>query len=243
MSMFKPRGRPPTPKGPETAPPIAERIDAAEHRLADLQSQHGPAAIEWAQGIEGAADRLAAIEQDITDVERELARLRVAHDEAVAADQRMLAQQRAAIQAAQLRKVKREFELRDDAALRLSVAIENAVSAYRDLILHSRAATRACPLGSTWPNGSLCGDGELQRAVDQEMFRLGDTDPVERIPSFPRMDRYLLAHPNKVVPLAERVRRQSAITLANLKGEPAPAAAVEPVTVEQQPAETETVDY
>jgi hypothetical protein len=149
---------------------IESRIGDTEGKLREADAQHGHAALEAEAGLPGASERLTAIAERRKALNERLETLRsalvAAHEEAG----RRRARLHAKMKKENLARLGAALDARDEAATRLSEHIKAAVAAWRDLVDLSDKATLP---GLELPLGSLVGVGELRRAVERELFRLG----------------------------------------------------------------------
>ena len=221
MTILEMIGEKPGPKPiqPLQAPEIETRLKAAKARLAELEAQHGPAALDAVAGSLDASEHLADLNQRLTKVREQVATLHSAHAAAVARDAATVQAQRTALRKTQINAIRKHLEARDAAAIALSSALEEAAKHFHTLLDRSEKALRACPLGMTWPDATLCELDALRALVANEMLR-ASASPANREghkftdPTLPSLD---YAFQPKAVPLlADKIKAASQYTIAKL---------------------------
>jgi hypothetical protein len=213
-------GRPPLTPSPGD---IEAKIADAEAQLSATDPDYSRAALEAEGGVPGAADRFAAVVERRKAIAGRLEMLRSALAAAQADERAHQARQRAKLFKDNLAKITAAFTKRDDAAQRLSDHIAGAAQAYRDLLELSDKAALPLP-GVSIPAGSLIGTGELRRAVERELYRLGATalDHRRNFPGGKSHDIELLDAPERLPALVDVVKEASAFALATVSaGAPA----------------------
>lgn len=216
-------GKPPLTPSPNE---IEARIREAEASAAQLDAEHSRAALEAEGGASGASERLAA---SVERRQAHRARLETLRSALVAAredEERRRARLQAKLHRENLSRVTAALDRRDEAAARLSQHIEAAVAAWHDLVDWSDKAT--IPLAGTGlPPGSMTGLGELRRAVERELYRLGagSIDHTRDFPGGRAHDLELLDLPERLPSLAAAVKEASGYAVSHVGGEPAEASA------------------
>jgi len=206
------------------APAIAEKLKAAEAELRDLEAQHGTAALDALVGEAGAQSRFDELERNLAKVRNNVGVLRAAHKAAVERDEATIVAQRTSLRKTQLNAMRKHLEARNAAAEKFSAAIAEAAAQYHAMIDRSAKAIAACPIGSTWPQGTLCEIDPLRRVVQHEIFRLSATPGNRDGRTLPGAE---LPHvnvewqPEAIKPLAERLKEASEFTVATLTGKEA----------------------
>jgi hypothetical protein len=204
-------GKPPLTLSPAD---IQGRISEAEAKLNEADGEHSRAALAAEVGVAGAAARLAAVEETRRGLASRLETLRSALAAAQADERARQARSRAKLFKDNLAKITAAFGQRDEAAQRLSNHIAAATKAYRELLELSDKAALPLP-GVSLPAGSLIGQGELRRAVERELYRLG-ARPLNHDQDFPGGRAYdveLLDAPDRLPALPEVVRDASRFAL------------------------------
>jgi len=206
----------------QQAPEIAIKLQAARDRLSALESRHDDLALDKLLGVDGAASALDKLVRDIATAKAELATLQGAHSAAEKRDAEVIRAQRASLYATQFRTVKANLDKRDAAATALSAAVAEAIKAWTVLVTCSQKANAATPLGTSWPDGGIFARSELQRLVGAELYRHdgGDAMLGNKF-SFPGAAVELLDHqgrPDVIVPLADKLKQNSAWIVATLTG-------------------------
>ncbi len=211
------RGKPGTKAA--QAPEILRRLHAAEAELAELETQHGNAALDAIVGEAGASDRLNTLNRDLAKARDSVATLRAAHDAAVERDEATIAAQRAAIRKTQMAAVRKHLEARDAAAVALSAAIEEATKQYHALLDRSAKAQAACPVGMTWPVSTACGTDQIRGLVMNELYRASATAGNRDGRAFPGAEfpSRLFEHQPKAIPsLVDAIKQGGEFAITTL---------------------------
>jgi len=206
------------------APDVEAKLNDALAALAALEEQHGEIALDDLLGEAGAAARLSALVKQMDATRATITTLRAA---LVAARERDAAAERAArasLHKTQLAAVKANLEKRDAAGEAFAIAAAEAVKQFRILIERSGKAHAANPLGGEWPAGGLHQLGELKRLCAQELFRLDAHDATygnqKSFPGAAVSDLDKVGQPDKIVPLADELKANTAYIIATLTGRP-----------------------
>jgi hypothetical protein len=215
------RGKPGTKAHTAQAPDVLRKLRVAEAELAELETQHGNAALDAVIGDAGAQGRLDTLTRNLASGRDKVATLKAAHHAAIERDEAAVRSQREAIRKTQFTAMKQHLAARDAAAVAFSAAIAEAAKQYHTLLDRSAKARAACPIGETWPYDTLCEIDPLRLAVEHEIFRVsatpGDMDgrslPGARLP-----DVKVQWQPEATVPLADKIKKASAYTIAKLTG-------------------------
>jgi len=218
------RGKPGTKAAQAQAPEILRRLHSAEAELAELETQHGNAALDAIVGEAGASDRLNTLNRDLAKARDSVATLRAAHDAAVERDEATITAQRAAIRKTQMAAVRKHLEARDAAAVALSAAIEEATKQYHALLDRSAKAQAACPVGMTWPISTVCETDPIRKLVRNELFRLSATAGNRDGRAFPGAELPGSEYewqPQKIVALADAIKQGSEFAMNKLAGKAA----------------------
>lgn len=222
------RGKP----GPKAAQPmpatqasaIVAKLQTAESELRALEAQHGDAALEAIGGEAGAQDRLETISAKLKGAREKISTLEAAHAAAVKRDEAMLDAQRTSLRKTQIAAMRKHLEARNAAAERFSAAMAEAAAQYRAMIDRSAKAMAACPIGSNWPQGTLCEIDPIRQLAQHEMFRLSAT-PGNRdgrtLPGAALPSANVEWQPQVIKPLSETLKTASDFVIAKLTGKEA----------------------
>ena len=195
---------------PPTSTELKRQLETAQAQLANLEAQHGALALDALANVPGADDKLKDLEAQLSAQRSRIATLKAAHGTAGEREAAALAAHRAGLQKSQRRAAANHLSAREKAAIALSAALEEAAKQYRALIQSSEKAQAACPILTSWPNGSLCGFDAVRRLVTGEMWRVsaqpGDSDK-KTLPgaSFPSLETQWA--PGNVTPLVDQVKK------------------------------------
>jgi hypothetical protein len=218
------RGKPGAKPAQMQAPDVQRKLRAAEAELAELETQHGTAALDAIVGEAGASDRLEALNRNLARSRESVATLRAAHTAAVERDEETVRAQRTALHKAQLAAVRKHLDARDAAAEALSAAIAEATKQYHVLLERSAKAQAACPIGTTWPINSLCEHDPLRKALTHELFRLSATAGNHDGRAFPGAQLPGMEfqwQPAAIPALVDQVKHASRYVIAKLTGKSA----------------------
>ncbi len=207
------------------APPISpaeieRRIVAAEATLAQLTAEHQRAALDAEADVPGAADRLKSQADRLAQAGNRLTTLRSALVAAQEAEERGRRQLQAKLRKDNIARINAALAQRDVAAERLADALEIACGAWRDLLDYSEKAAVPVP-GVAHPLGVMITTGELRRAIERELFRVG-ARPVEHAWDFPGAKPHDLNYrdqPQNLPRLVDVVKAASAHLNAILRGD------------------------
>jgi hypothetical protein len=190
------------------APAVKEKLEAAEARLAGLESQSADLALDVALDASGAAERAARLDRDLVAARNNVARLRVALEKATERDVDADAAQQREIQLRQFGEFERFVALRADAMAELTAALERAARAHGKFLAATDAMVGAVPIDTTLPAG-ITGAGEIGRAmtaalVAGEMFRL--SAPLGALPGARPPSEYYRLQPEAIEPALDSVK-------------------------------------
>jgi len=206
----------------EKAPLIQSRIEEAEARQRSLQGQFPAAALDVELDAPGAGDRLAALKSDLAEVDSRLEQLRAAHQQALAEDQRQMAQHRAHTHAVALQRLKRKLDLRDAEAAKMTAALATAVEHFQAMIKAADEASFAGRAFGNLPTDAQCGHRQLVDLVKRELVRVGCPWPVTTenrlVPDFPGQLSRVLTNPGSLEPIADALARATEHTINTLTG-------------------------
>ena len=204
------------------APDVEAKLREAQDALAALEARHGEVALDDLLGEDGAASRLSALVKQMDATRATVTTLQAA---LVAARERDAATERAnraALRKTQVAAVKSNLEKRDAAGSAFTIAAAEAVKQFRILVECSGKAHAANPLGGEWPAGGLHQLGELKQLCAQELFRLDAHDATygnqKSFPGAAVADLDKVGQPDKIVPLADELKANSAYIIATLTG-------------------------
>jgi hypothetical protein len=206
------------------APDVEAKLREAQDALAALEARHGEAALDDLLGEDGAASRLAALVKQMDAARGTVTTLRAALATARERDAAAERAARASLHKTQVAAVKSNLEKRDAAGEAFTIAAAEAIKQFRILVERSGKAHAANPIGGTWPDGALTHFSELKLAVQQELYRLdGHTDPMGDTQAFPGAavhDYNKVGQSDKITPLADELKANSAYIIAKLTGRP-----------------------
>jgi hypothetical protein len=209
--------------------PAAAQISPAdiERRLADAEAsvvrtttEHQRAAFDAEVGLPGAEERLVITAHNLQDSKARVATLQGALVVAREEDERARARIQAKLRKDNIAKIAANLVRRDAAAERLAAGLKEAAEAWRELLDYSGKAVLPVP-GMEFPHGSMTALGDLRRAVEREMFRVGST-PERHGTDFPggnAHDMSVRENPGAIEPLADAIKGASAYVIARLNGE------------------------
>jgi hypothetical protein len=124
---------------------------------------------------------------------------------------------RKACHSAQVDEVEKHLDERSEAVIKLSDAIAAAADCYREV---QRLTIAAESVGLPIPAGSMVRIGELTRAVQYELYRVG-TDTVNKSRSFPggEFDNFNhIDNPAVITPLVDVIKQAKTFTINQLRG-------------------------
>jgi hypothetical protein len=215
------RGKPGAKTLAAQAPEVLRKLRAAEAELAELETQHGAAALDAIADEAGASDRLATLNRNLTNARDNVATLKAAHTAAVERDEMTLNVQRTAIRKTQMAAVRKHLEARDVAAAALTEAIAEATKQYHALLDRSAKAQAACPIGTKWPFDTVCEIDPIRRLVTDEIFRASATAGNRDGRAFPGAQLSNAKYewqPRAIPSLVETVRQSSEYAMRQLIG-------------------------
>jgi hypothetical protein len=199
---------------------LKKELSAAEGRIAELESQHGAAALDTFAQEPGAQGRLDDLTRQLAAGRERVQTLRAAHRTALEREEAATLAQRAALQAAQRKAAIKHLHARDEAAAACGAALEEAAKQYRIVLERSEKAQAACPILTQWPDGNLCGLSDIRRLVTGEMYRVSATSSRDdrALPGahFPSIETEW--NPKAIVPLADQMKAASAWIISRLIG-------------------------
>jgi hypothetical protein len=199
---------------------IERRLIDAEAQVASCTAEHQRAAFEAEIGADGAEERLVIAAHRLQEAKGRVATLQSALVVARQEEERARRRIQAKLRKDNIAKIAASLERRDEAAERLAAGLKMAADAWRELLEHSAKAVLPVP-GIEFPHGSMTGTGELRRAVEREMFRVGST-PERHGTDFPGANAHDISvreNPGAIEPLAEVVKGASHYVNATLQGE------------------------
>jgi hypothetical protein len=213
-------------KAPLTPSPadIEAKIADTEARLADTATQYGQAALEAEADLAGAAERLSAIVERRQAFKDRLDTLRSALVAAQAEEGRRRARLHAKMKKENVARLGVALDHRSEAAQRLSDHLKSAVAAWHDLV---DTLDEAALPGFELPLGSVTSTGELRRAVERELYRLGARceDHGRDFPGGRAHDIAMLDCPEQLPALVDVLKDASQYALRTVIGEPEEVAA------------------
>jgi hypothetical protein len=156
------------------APQVADRLAAAEARAADLTRQIAALSLDEVLGEAGVAAKRQALEKEQATATAEVERLRQAHRQATARDQRAEADAQATKLAGQMAEFERIAGVRHAAMVDVCTHLEAATVAYGRFIAGTAALMENFPEGTKRPAGSEFALGYATAEIAGEMWRHGD---------------------------------------------------------------------
>jgi hypothetical protein len=165
-------------RGPR-APAIAMKLDAAREKLGRIRDDVGQTALDAAEGVEGADERLAALRANIAGAEQVVEELTKAFDLAAKYDRQAAAAGAADMRLKQFEVMQAKADLRLRAVTRLMEAIGVAAEAYGEYVAATNQMVVALPTGTRLSfismgrngyGGSWVGD--LKGLLEAEAWRL-----------------------------------------------------------------------
>jgi len=207
------------PTHPMQAPEVAAKLATAEGELSELEGQHGGVALDALAGVSGATERLAGINRQLATARERVATMKAAHKAALDRDEAAIRAQRAALQKTQIAAVRKHLEARDTAAVALSAAIVEATKQYHLLLDRSAKAQAACPIGTSWPGGTLCEPDPIRKLVEHELFRASASPGGHDSRDFPGAQLPGSEYewqPAAVPPLADKIKAASQYVMTEL---------------------------
>lgn len=209
---------------------IERRIAQAEADHASVVAAYGAAALDAEAGLDGAADRFAALQADVKAKAARIEALRAALEAAKEAEQR----ERFALQARKrkrdLKRIEDALAARDKDAARIVAGIAEAVAGWRDLMEHTDDAGRPIPMArARYGEGYALGMNQLRRLVAHELYRQGAWPKREGIdPPGPHVGNFpggepptadFYEAPGRIKPLDQAIKEGSAGLLRVLNGQ------------------------
>jgi hypothetical protein len=199
---------------------LKKELSIAEAQLAELESQHGAAALDAFAQEPGAQGRLDDLTRRLASGRERVQSLKAAHRTALEREATATLAQRAALQAAQRKAAIKHLQARDEAAGACGVALEEAAKQYRIVLERSEKAQAACPILMQWPDGSLCGLSDVRRLIAGEMYRVSATSSRDdrALPGahFPSLETEW--NVTAIVPMADQMKAASAWIISKLTG-------------------------
>ena len=160
------------------APPVAEKLSAAETAVAELESQIPQAALDEAEGTSGSAARLAALNGKIAAARADVTKLQAALRLATEIDQRADVTARSKIRASQLAAMQTHSGERDAAVAEICDAAAKIAAAYQRYGMATQKLVGVRPIGTAFPSMAMGPNGvfgpifgNLERLIEIEMFR------------------------------------------------------------------------
>ncbi|MBI2805870.1 MAG: hypothetical protein HYX68_12895 [Planctomycetes bacterium] len=233
------------PKGQPNANPLAleRRARAAQDHLAELERQHGMAALTWAEtGNSAELDRLDA---EITAERKAVAALTAAVKAAQEKAAAEHAERQASMFASRLHAAAIYARRREKAVAKIQQGSELMGEGWRELLTSTDKMVAAAP--APMPAGAITSIAQLRHAVERELFRVsGEAGALNRgraLPGADPRDVGKIGDPNAMPKLADVIRDADEHALATLKGkQPAasapvvvPAASQEAVEADERP--------
>ncbi len=216
--------KPGTTPAPLTPAEVQRRLDEAEVRVSTLTDEHHRAAFEAEVGASGAEERLAVAAHQLQQAKARVATLQGALVCAREEEEHARRRIQAKLRRDNVAKITENLALRDAAAERLGSALEKAAGAWRELLDYSGKAVLPVP-GMEFPAGAMTGLGDLRRAVERELFRVGATAERHQtdFPGANSHDLMMRENPTALPSLAVTVKEASTMVLARLGGDAAEA--------------------
>jgi len=167
------------PSNAQRAPLIREKLEAAEQALVALESEIGPLACDEAEGKQGAAAKLAALNSRIDAAQRTRHQLRNALRFASQSDRKENASAAARMRSEQLAEFKNNCQAREKAMLAVLEAAATMAKAYGEYSEATLKAAISTPSGTSIPPmaigpSGLYGPafGPCERLILAELYRL-----------------------------------------------------------------------
>ena len=206
----------PKPPPPNPVADVAAKLKTAQDELTRLEAQYGE------QALDALLDNsdTGPLSRKLATAREHVETIRAAHKAALEREQQEIQRQRAELQKAQLKAVKKALANRDAAAELLQTKIKEAAEQFHILLDESAAARKACPVGFSWPGGDLCGDSDLMTLVANALYRenVRPGKPLDRR-DFPVPAADDLAHvddPKAIPELGKSIKDASAYVLSKL---------------------------
>ena len=207
------------------APPVAEKLAAAERALAELDRMIPQAALDEAEGTSGAAARLTALNGKIAAAKAEVAKLQAALRLASEIDKRADVATRGKLRASQLAAFQTHMSERDKATAEICEATKSMSAAYRRYSQATLKMLGVKPVGTVIPTmgvgpNSIYGSaiGRLELLIVAELLRTSEVDPDGQrhvVPLVPPTSK----NPDEIAPAIEMFREAQAAILAEIKGQ------------------------
>jgi hypothetical protein len=223
------------------APRLATALREAEARLTALGERRGALALSVALGEAEADAEMQAFHAETEALRREVADLTAAHGAALAKDAAVSQAKNLAAQASKVNSLRQRLGLREKAALRLQAAIVNCVVEYEAILEINRGLFTLLSADGHLPVDTLAPSMAWRGAVAAELLRVGHGPQIDgnhpyRFPGGAALDFDSQNAPERIAPLAERVKAGSAMLLGLLGAAPTPTpptatAAAAPVPV------------
>jgi len=199
---------------------VQKELASAQAQLADLEGQHGAAALDAMAHEPGAEGRLEDLNRKVVGARERVHTLTGALRVAREREEASILAQRAALQAAQRKAAIQHLRARDDAAVALGGLLEEAAKQYRTLLDRSEKAQAACPILTQWPDGSLCNFADIQRLVVGEMYRVSATSGTDdwKLPGAREPHLNYQWNPQAIPKLGDQMKTASAFVIGKLTG-------------------------
>jgi hypothetical protein len=207
------------------APPVAEKLTAAEGALAELERLIPQAALDEAEGTSGAAARMAALNGKIAAAQAEVAKLQAALRLASEIDRRADVTARSKIRSSQLAAFQNHMRERDAAVIEICEAAKLMAAAYQRYgqstlkMLGVKPAGTAIPVMGIGPN-NLFGSavGNLELLIGAELHRMAPRDAEGQRYVVPLV-KPTSKNPDEYEPAIEMFRAAQAAVLEAIKGQ------------------------
>jgi hypothetical protein len=215
--------------GKRRAPSVAEKLAAVERALAELEKQAPELALLEAEGVSGAASKVAALEAKISAARAERHKLRSAHRLALELDRKADVAARAKIRQSQLAAFTVHMRDRDTAMAAICQAAAAMAPAYREYVTSTLKMVGVVPIGTTLPMLGIGPEGlygpalgDAGRLIAAELFRLAVRDENGNraiLPFSAAATNELRDKPQAIPPAIEMLREADAIILSEIKGQ------------------------
>jgi hypothetical protein len=211
------------------APPVAEKLAAAEAHLQDLEGHIAQVALDEAEGVSGASERMQELNAQISAARAERHKLRSAHRLAVDIDRRNEVQARTKIRSSQLSAMLAYARQRDAAVVEIFEAAKTMAAAYSKYSSATLQMVGVKPIGTQFPmmamgpNG-LCGSviGDLERLISVELLRCSSVNSNGQRFAVPFAKPLDLSHrddPEAIPPALDMFRTAQEAIIAEIKGQ------------------------
>jgi hypothetical protein len=206
------------------APEVQAKLEAAEARLAELETKIADLALDEAIGAAGASERVAKFDKELVGTRNTVDRLRVALATATERDAAADAAERRAVQAQQFNQFEKHVAAREEAMTSLCDLIERATSAYAQFTAATARMIGSLPVGCSLPAGLTAGElsaAQTARLIKAEMWRYSG---VGQIGDFPRSlpggappEEFYRYFPTDISPATETVKQQGEFILSAVR--------------------------